>query len=45
LDGSAIHTEGVGSSQPISHCPDGTSPAVIACLQPDRRVSIVMMKG
>jgi outer membrane protein OmpA-like peptidoglycan-associated protein len=45
LDGSAIHTEGVGSSQPISHCPDATSRAVIACLQPDRRVSIVMMKG
>lgn len=45
LDGSVIHTEGVGSSQPISHCPDGTSRAVIACLQPDRRVSIVVVKG
>ena len=45
LDGSVIHTEGVGSRQPISHCPDGTSRAVIACLQPDRRVSIVVVKG
>ncbi|SOE93040.1 Beta-barrel assembly machine subunit BamE [Burkholderia sp. D7] len=45
LDGSVIHTQGAGSSQPISHCPDGTSRAVIACLQPDRRVSIVVVKG
>jgi outer membrane protein OmpA-like peptidoglycan-associated protein len=45
LDGSAIRTEGAGSSEPISHCPDGISRAVIACLQPDRRVSIVVVKG
>jgi OOP family OmpA-OmpF porin len=45
LDSSVIHTEGVGSDQPISHCPDGSSRAVIACLQPDRRVSIVVVKG
>jgi OmpA-OmpF porin, OOP family len=45
LDSSVIHTEGVGSNQPISHCPDGSSRAVIACLQPDRRVSIVVVKG
>ena len=45
LDGSVIRTEGAGSSQPISHCPDGISRAVIACLEPDRRVSIVVVKG
>jgi OmpA-OmpF porin, OOP family len=45
LNSSVIHTEGVGSNQPISHCPDGSSRAVIACLQPDRRVSIVVVNG
>jgi OOP family OmpA-OmpF porin len=40
LDGSLVHAQGMGSSQPISHCPAGYSRAVIACLQPDRRVSI-----
>lgn len=37
-----IHTQGVGSSQPISHCPNGPSTTLIACLQPDRRVSVVV---
>ncbi|MBR8221624.1 OmpA family protein [Burkholderia ambifaria] len=40
LNGSIIDAEGVGSSQPVTHCPAGQSRAVIACLQPDRRVSI-----
>ncbi|MFM0047836.1 OmpA family protein [Paraburkholderia sediminicola] len=40
LDGNLIQAEGVGSSEPVSHCPEGYSSAVIACLQPDRRVSI-----
>lgn len=44
LDGSAIHTEGAGSRESLSHCPGGTSRAIIACLQPDRRVSIVVEK-
>ncbi|SDH87033.1 Outer membrane protein OmpA [Paraburkholderia phenazinium] len=42
LDGSLIHTEGVGSSQPLTHCPDGEVHALTACLQPDRRVSITV---
>jgi OOP family OmpA-OmpF porin len=42
LDGDLIHTEGVGSSQPVSHCPGGENHAVIECLQPDRRVSITV---
>jgi outer membrane protein OmpA-like peptidoglycan-associated protein len=40
FDGSLIHTDGVGSVQPVAHCPAGESRAVIACLQPDRRVTI-----
>jgi outer membrane protein OmpA-like peptidoglycan-associated protein len=42
LDSSLIHTEGAGASQPIAHCAEGESRAVIACLQPDRRVSITV---
>ncbi|CAM2191919.1 Outer membrane protein A [Paraburkholderia kururiensis] len=40
LDAQRVRAEGVGSSQPVSHCPSGASPAVIACLQADRRVTI-----
>lgn len=40
LDRNLIHTRGVGSSEPVSDCPKGSSVAVIACLQPDRRVSV-----
>jgi outer membrane protein OmpA-like peptidoglycan-associated protein len=40
LDGSLIRTEGVGSSQSITHCPEEDARALTACLQPDRRVSI-----
>ncbi|KUZ72469.1 hypothetical protein WI38_05705 [Burkholderia ubonensis] len=42
LNGSIIQAEGVGSSQPVTHCPEGRSSAVITCLQPDRRVSITV---
>lgn len=42
LDAARIRTEGAGSSQPVSHCPPGESPTVIACLQKDRRVTITV---
>ncbi|CAG9219359.1 OmpA family protein [Burkholderia vietnamiensis] len=42
LDGSVIEARGVGSSEPVTHCPPGRSSAVIACLQPDRRVAITV---
>jgi outer membrane protein OmpA-like peptidoglycan-associated protein len=42
LDETLIHARGVGSSEPISDCPDGAARAVIACLQPDRRVLITV---
>lgn len=42
LNGSVIQAEGVGSSEPVTHCPAGESRAVIACLQPDRRVTIAV---
>ncbi|PRX23185.1 outer membrane protein OmpA-like peptidoglycan-associated protein [Paraburkholderia sp. BL18I3N2] len=40
LNGELIHATGVGSSNATAHCPDGGSKSLIACLQPDRRVSI-----
>lgn len=40
LNGEAIHATGVGSRDSTTQCPVGESKAVIACLQPDRRVSI-----
>lgn len=40
LNGELIHATGVGSRDSTTQCPDGGSRAVIACLQPDRRVSI-----
>lgn len=42
LDGSIIHAKGVGSSQPRTHCANGDARALIACLQPDRYVSITV---
>lgn len=42
LDAQVIHATGVGSSQPVTQCPDGESAAVIACLQADRRVTITV---
>lgn len=40
ISAAVIHTEGVGASQPVTHCPAGEGSAVIACLKPDRRVTI-----
>jgi len=40
LNGETIHAAGVGSRESTTQCPAGESSAVIACLQPDRRVSI-----
>lgn len=40
LDGELIHATGAGSRASTTQCPAGASKAVIACLQPDRRVSI-----
>lgn len=40
LDGEVIHATGVGSRDSTTQCPESESRAVIACLQPDRRVSI-----
>ncbi|KAB0643953.1 OmpA family protein [Burkholderia latens] len=42
IDAARIRADGVGSSQPVSHCPPGETPAVIACLQKDRRVTITV---
>ncbi|APA90172.1 OmpA family protein (plasmid) [Paraburkholderia sprentiae WSM5005] len=40
LNGELIHASGVGSRDSTTQCPDGGSKSLIACLQPDRRVSI-----
>jgi outer membrane protein OmpA-like peptidoglycan-associated protein len=40
LNGELIHATGVGSRNATTQCPDGGSKSLIACLQPDRRVSI-----
>jgi outer membrane protein OmpA-like peptidoglycan-associated protein len=40
LDARIIRASGVGSRQPVTKCPDGESREVIACRQPDRRVTI-----
>lgn len=42
LDGSIIRAKGMGSSQPRTHCPDSDARSLIACLQPDRYVSITV---
>ncbi|MFB9128016.1 OmpA family protein [Paraburkholderia dipogonis] len=40
LDGELIHATGVGSRNATTQCPDGGGKSLIACLQPDRRVSV-----
>jgi OmpA-OmpF porin, OOP family len=40
LDERVIHAFGAGSREPVANCPNGESRTVIACLQPDRRVTI-----
>lgn len=37
-----ISAKGAGSSQPEVNCPGATSPAVVACLQPNRRVELTL---
>ncbi|MFL9872857.1 OmpA family protein [Paraburkholderia megapolitana] len=38
----SIHSSGASSSEPVTKCPRGESRAVIACLQPDRRVTVTV---
>jgi outer membrane protein OmpA-like peptidoglycan-associated protein len=40
IDGKLIKVTGVGASQPVAVCPPGNGVAVIACLQPNRRVTL-----
>lgn len=40
LPSGAMHAQGVGSDQPVVECPGKQSAAVIACLQPNRRVEL-----
>jgi outer membrane protein OmpA-like peptidoglycan-associated protein len=42
LDGSIIQAKGVGASQPRTNCAGREGRALIACLQPDRYVSITV---
>nr|WP_246291614.1 OmpA family protein [Paraburkholderia fynbosensis] len=42
IDAGRIRADGVGPMQPVSHCPPGATPAVIGCLQKDRRVTITV---
>jgi len=40
LPSGAMYAQGVGSDQPVVECPGKQSAAVIACLQPNRRVEL-----
>src|SRR5471032_1106444 len=40
IDSASMHTNGVGASEPVSRCPSGRSPVVIACMKADRRVDV-----
>jgi outer membrane protein OmpA-like peptidoglycan-associated protein len=40
IDGRIIHTQGMGSIKPVTFCEGAKSPAVIACLMPNRRIEI-----
>ncbi len=40
IDRIRVEVQGVGASQPVANCPPGNSAEVIACLQPDRRVTL-----
>ncbi len=35
-----VYTEGKGKSQPVKQCTDKNRKALIACLQPNRRVEV-----
>ncbi|WP_328821138.1 hypothetical protein [Paraburkholderia nemoris] len=43
LNGDVIRATGVGSRDSTTQCPVGESRAAIACLQPDRRVSVEVL--
>lgn len=40
VDGSLIQTLGAGSNKPVVSCPGPKSPAVVACLMPNRRIEV-----
>ncbi|AXF86052.1 Outer membrane protein P5 [Ephemeroptericola cinctiostellae] len=40
IDGSLIQTSGAGSNKPVVSCPGSKSPAVVACLMPNRRIEV-----
>ncbi|MFZ1891801.1 MAG: OmpA family protein [Formosimonas sp.] len=40
VEGRVIRTQGVGSNSPVAFCSGSTSPTVIACLAPNRRIEI-----
>ena len=43
VDGSAIKSSGKGSSQPVKQCKGKKkTPALVACLEPNRRVEVVI---
>lgn len=40
IDRNLVEIRGAGSSEPLTNCPSGGSAAIIACLQPNRRVTL-----
>lgn len=40
IDGSVIRTSGMGESQPVVFCNGSATPAVVACLMPNRRIEV-----
>ena len=40
IDRNLVEIHGAGSSEPLTNCPSGDGAAVIACLQPNRRVTL-----
>lgn len=40
IDGGKIRTQGMGSNKPVAFCSGAVTPAVIACLMPNRRIEI-----
>lgn len=40
IDRNLVEIRGAGSGEPVTSCPSGSGAAVIACLQPNRRVTL-----
>ena len=40
IDSRVIRTQGMGASKPVAFCPGSATPAVIACLMPNRRIEV-----